>query len=426
MNGDGMMWTRRTSILFAWLVLSVVVLLPGEGGTVSAQAANKPNIILILTNDQHTAMLDHMPNVRSEIEAKGTKLENAVNTYPLCCPSRATIQRGQYAHNTRIFGNSVETGGGYPTFDALDLEKSTVATWLDDAGYRTAHVGSYMNKYTREMPSPPGWDYFGAQNPQVPGSETKDDARAQDAMEQLRTAAPGADPFYLQVGFQAPHLPNHFESKYAGMFEGARVPRTPAYNERNVEDKPPYIRDGKPRLQRQDNTAVAPSCHDDETNSVQQNDCEWARALRNLQTADAFVGEVVSYLQEQGELDNTYIFFYTDNANHWGEHRLDEGKLAPYETDINFPLLVRGPGVPGDVVSEELVGNHDLAPTLAELGGAQIPAFVDGMSLLRLLDDDSGNNEPWRKAIFVEREWRKGWKVPNKAYAYYASRPTRP
>lgn len=69
--------------------------------------------------------------------------------------------------------------------------------------------------------------------------------------------------------------------------------------------------------------SVSPSCKDNETNSIQQNDCEWVRALRSLQTVDAFVANALSLLEEQGELANTYVFFYTDNGNHWGEHRLD-------------------------------------------------------------------------------------------------------
>lgn len=410
-------WMIRTTMFGLGLV--VVILLSGGASVGSAQAAAKPNILFILTNDQHTAMLKHMPNVQARLKATGVEFENTINTYPLCCPSRATIQRGQYAHNTRIFGNSVDMGGGYPTFDKYDLEKSTVATWLNDAGYRTAHVGSYMNQYIDGTTPPPGWDYFGAKNPNVKDFETIDAARSQDAMTQLKLAASGLDPFYLQVGFQSSHVENNFESRYAKAFEGERVPRMPAYNEKNVRDKPPYIRDTKPRLGQQKNMSVSPSCKDNETNSIQQNDCEWVRALRSLQTVDAFVANALSLLEEQGELANTYVFFYTDNGNHWGEHRLDAGKLTPYETDIAFPLLVRGPGVPQGVASKKLVGNHDLAPTFAAIGGARSPDFVDGTSFLRLLDQNSANNLPWRRAVFVEREWRKGWTVPKKEYEYY-------
>jgi membrane-anchored protein YejM (alkaline phosphatase superfamily) len=116
-------------------------------------------------------------------------------------------------------------------------------------------------------------------------------------------------------------------------------------------------------LRQQDNSQTSPPCKDAETNSIQQNDCEWVRALRGLRTTDAFVGEAFTYLRKQGELENTYVFFYTDNGNHWGEHRLDEGKMTPYETDINFSLLVRVPGVPkGRVVSRKLVGTTTSPP----------------------------------------------------------------
>src|SRR5215210_7895510 len=81
--------------------------------------AAKPNIVFILTDDQPQSTLSYMPNVQSRLKDKGRTFSNAFNVYPLCCPSRAIIQRGQYAHNTGIFGNEPSNGGGYETFDQL-------------------------------------------------------------------------------------------------------------------------------------------------------------------------------------------------------------------------------------------------------------------------------------------------------------------
>jgi arylsulfatase A-like enzyme len=120
-----------------------------------------------------------------------------------------------------------------------------------------------------------------------------------------------------------------------------------------------------------------------------------------------------------GELSNTYVVFYTDNGNHWGEHRLDFGKLTPYETDTGFPLIIRGPNIPAGTTSNKLVGNHDIAPTFAQIGGASTPAFVDGRSFLRVADADPTNNSPWRTALYAERRYKPEWPLDNKSSPEY-------
>ena len=89
---------------------------------------------------------------------------NAFVTTPLCCPSRASILRGQYAHSHGVLSNGGDNGG-FPAFYRLGDEESTVATWLQDAGYRTALVGKYLNRYPKEASEshvPPGWDEWTA------------------------------------------------------------------------------------------------------------------------------------------------------------------------------------------------------------------------------------------------------------------------
>lgn len=384
---------------------------PGDGAS---------NVLFLLLDDANPAMLEHMPTVQTDLVEKGTVFENATTVFPLCCPSRATIQRGQYSHNTRVISNSPSQDGGYQRFSGLDREQSTVATWLDGAGYETSFVGKYMNGFTAGTPSPPGWDSFEAVQDFGGEEATEEAAIARRALSPL--AAPGTGrepPFFEMVGFTAPHLPNTFEEQDADKFEDVQVPRTPAWNEGDVSDKPRYIREDKDTLYNQQNPSVGASCRDDEDNSVEQNDCEWRNALRNLQTVDRFVGDALAALEASGELDNTFIFLYSDNGNHYGSHRLDQGKLAPYKEETNFPLIVRGPGVPQGVVSKKLVGNHDLAPTFAELAEAKIPGFVDGRSFVRLLDADLSNDEPWRSTLYVERAWRSDWRTPSKASASY-------
>ena len=105
-----------------------------------------------------------MPNVQTLLAAEGLTFTNAFVTTPLCCPSRASILRGQYAHSHGVL-NNVGENGGFPAFYRLGDEDSTVATWLHDAGYRTALIGKYLNRYPKgaaESHVPPGWDEWSA------------------------------------------------------------------------------------------------------------------------------------------------------------------------------------------------------------------------------------------------------------------------
>ena len=416
---------KRLLLMFAGLgtaVVSVVLVLLSTNGLLrenqgaEAQTTSRPNIVFIMPDDQAESTLRFMPNVQGLLKAKGRTFTNAFNVYPLCCPSRATIQRGQYAHNTQVFGNGPNMGnnGGYPAFDSRDLEKSTVATWLDTVGYRTIYFGKYMNNFTSQDTKPPGWDVFGT--PTVPSQvgETKTATTANRAMAQLRQDVPKAEPVFMQVGFDAPHVPNDFESQYSTMFAGERVPRVPSFDEQDVTDKPRYIREDKPPLAQQQDPYVHALCQDNEINAIEQNDCEYVRQLRNLQTLDRFIKEMTDYLGAQGELSNTYIVYYPDNGNHWGEHRIDYGKMTPYETDTGFPLLIRGPTIPEDTTSNKLIGNHDIAPTFAQIAGASTPSFVDGRSFLRIADADQSNDNPWRTGLYVERRYKPEWPLPSK------------
>jgi len=129
---------------------------------------------------------------------------------------------------------------------------------------------------------------------------------------------------------------------------------------------------------------------------------EYRNRLRSMLSVEGLLRQAIATLQETGELDNTYIFFTSDNGYHLGNHRLGLGKRAPYEEDIGVSLMVRGPGVPAGAVRRELVLNNDLAPTIADLAGASTPPFVDGSSFAQLLTTSPPSS--WRMA-FLEEGW---------------------
>jgi N-acetylglucosamine-6-sulfatase len=368
------------------------------------RAPERPNVILILTDDLDARLLEEhradYPNIR-KLASEGTTFENAFVSDPLCCPSRATILRGQYAHNHRIVGNWWPRGGS-KKFRVLGLGGSTLATWLQDERYQTVLIGKYMNDYfgTRV---PVGWDDWYAiagnfrstdlnENGRIVSYASErhhlDDVLAQKAVGYVRDTSADDPPFFMWLGTKAPHAPATPAPRHKDAFLDARLPRPPSFNEHDVSDKPDWIRDNPPlKLKR-----IAPM------------DSLYRDRLRSMLAVDDMIGRLVEALTESGELDNTYIFFTSDNGWHAGEHRLTTGKWTAYEEDIRVPLIVRGPGVPEGRTLEHLVLNNDLAPTFADLAGAEAPSFVDGRSLTPLLSADPPPHplEDWRSAFLVE------------------------
>jgi arylsulfatase A-like enzyme len=359
-------------------------------------------VVLVLTDDLDARLLEEhpadYPNLR-ELAAEGTTFENAFVTAPLCCPSRATILRGQYAHNHRIVGNWWPRGGSRK-FRDLGHESSTMATWLQDAGYRTALVGKYMNEYhgTRV---PVGWDeWYGIAGnykstdlnengeivPYDAESAHLDDVLSEKAVGYVRRAADESSPFFMWLGTTAPHAPAEPATRHQEALADVSLPRPPSFDEGDVSDKPDWVADNPPLNPEQ----------------VARAEELYLNRARSMLAVDDMIGDLVRALEESGELDDTYMVFTSDNGFHLGQHRLTSGKWTAYEEDIRVPLIVRGPGVPEGGSLEHLVINNDLAPTFAEMAGAEPPPYVDGRSLLPLLGSEPPATENWRRAFLVE------------------------
>jgi N-acetylglucosamine-6-sulfatase len=362
----------------------------------------RPNIVLILTDDEDVASHQFMPKTRALLENRGTTFDNFFVSYPFCCPSRASILRGQYAHNTQVVGNELPYGG-FEKLHQRGLEESTVATWLQAAGYRTALLGKYINRYVPETDGvPPGWsDWYAAGNAHPSydytlnengrivayGREPDDylnDVLTRKAVELIETSAAARQPFFLYVSTYTPHSPAASPPRHKDLFVDAELPRPPSFNEADVSDKPAVIRNFPPL----DEAAIA------------WLEDEYRRRLRSLQAIDDMVETIVGTLEATGELDRTYVIYTSDNGFHMGEHRLVAGKDTPYEEDLRVPMVIRGPGVPEGARIDAMALNVDLAPTFADIAGIEPPAFVDGRSFLPLLADPA---QPWRRSFLIER-----------------------
>ena len=378
-------------------------------------ADTAPNIVMILTDDQDVELgsVDYMPNVKKLLEAQGVSFTNMLVPLSLCCPSRTTILRGQYPHNTGVLTNNLPDGGFEKAF-AKGLESTTMATLLHDAGYRTVLLGKYLNGYPDTAPAfyiPPGWDEWYspyAGNPYSEYNYTLNEngtlktygATAADYLTDVIHAkavdfikrVPSSQPLFVYFATYAPHSPYTPAPRHATLFPNIKAPRPPSFNEADTTDKPDYIKTRPLLTQTQ----------------IDNIDEAYRNRLRALQAVDEAIGDLIATLSATGRLSNTYIVFTADNGYHMGEHRLLPGKYTPYETDLHVPLVIRGPGVVPGAIRTQFVANLDLAPSFADFAGAAPYPFFDGRSVKPLL----GATPPsaWRKAFLLE-EFNQGQEV---------------
>jgi arylsulfatase A-like enzyme len=403
----------RLTVMLAVIVVAVGIVAPATSTSTPAFAAapTRPNILFLLTDDMAYSDLAVMPHVKALLAEQGTTFSKAFVSVSACCPSRSTILRGQYSHNTGVETNG-GGNGGFEAAHANGIEKSTIATWLHNDGYRTGLFGKYLNGYPDGVPDgyvPPGWDEFDTptrggkpyrelgynlnQNGRVvhygeAPSDYGTDVYTSLTSDFVTKAEHDGKPFFAYVAYYAPHVPATPAARDANKFPNARAPRTPSYDEPDMRDKPSWLRD-IPQMNSEVKARV---------------DDLYRRRIQSLQAIDDSVANLMDTLQRNGQLQNTYVVFTSDNGYHLGQHRMPAGKLTAYDEDIHVPLIVRGPGVP-DRTREQMVGNVDFAPTFADLAGVKPPKDVDGRSFAPLLGSGPAP-EHWRNAYLIEH-WRQ-------------------
>jgi N-acetylglucosamine-6-sulfatase len=394
---------RRILLLVGSLLVLSGLAAAGTGGAGagSLQQRARPNVLVIMTDDQTAESLRVMANVKTLLADQGTTFDNGFASFSLCCPSRATFLTGQYAHNHGVMGNA-PPDGGYAKLDS----SNTLPVWLQQAGYHTVHIGKYLNGYpgANRAHVPPGWtEWYGSIDPSTYqffnytlnengrlvryGSDPASyqaDVYSRKAVDAIRRLAPAAAPFFLSVAFLAPHSggpresddPRNFATpvpapRHRNRYASEPLPQTPSFNEADVSDKPAGIRSRRV-LTAQDVANITES---------------YRQRLESLLAVDEAVAAMVAALRETGELDRTLIVFTTDNGFFHGEHRVPSGKVLLYEPSIRVPLIIRGPGVPRGQHVRELAANIDLAPTIVAATGARPLRVMDGRSLLALARD---------------------------------------
>src|SRR5215204_7026717 len=254
---------KRTILLLASAAFTVLLSL-GPSGSMPTHAealTTKPNIVFILTDDMRKDDLKDMPKTKDLLQSKGMTFANAFVSNSICCPSRATIMRGQYSHNNGVWSNKPSTSGGWQTYKSAGDEQDNVATRLDAAGYRTALFGKYLNGYSRTTYIPPGWDRWFAtlstttyhyfdydmnDNGTIRHYGTKDSDYKTDVLSRksnafIRDSVSRGKPFFAYVAPTAPHDPSTPAPRDEHTFDGENGPRLPSFNEADVSDKPSWI-----------------------------------------------------------------------------------------------------------------------------------------------------------------------------------------
>ena len=390
------------------------------------RADQRPNFIIIQTDDMIADDLKVLPAVKALLQDKGATFTQTLTPFALCCPSRAVMMTGCYPHNTKVNGN-FPPDGGFKAWEENNGERF-VAFWLRRAGYHTTHIGKYINGYgmynrpVKKVPS--GWsEWHGSADPStyqmygyrlnefVNGKSTTTmfgdfyteearnygtDVYTTKALEFLLRQQRSPRPFYLQVAYLAPHVETYplidgvwkgswadvdkpepdsginIESipprpalRHQNLLPNVELPKDPSFNEADRSDKQSFVRNLPPLS--------------DETIADLEADNR-SRKL-SLLAVDEGIAAIVDVLRRTGQLDNTYIVFMGNNGYILGQHAITYGKYFPYEPALRLPMIIRGPGIDQQVV-KGITSELDVAPTVLELAGVEPTRPIDGVSLV--------------------------------------------
>jgi arylsulfatase A-like enzyme len=355
---------------------------PGAGGG----DGTRPNVLVLVTDDARAETVEAMPKTRRWLGRAGVTYTQGFATTPSCCPSRASILSGRYVHNHGVLRQRLG--------DRLD-QRTTLQRYLKDHGYRTAMAGKYLNRWPLRQP-PPFFDRWSLANGGYYDQPWQVDGRVRRVSTYSTTfigdqalaylaefERDDARPWFAYLAPFAPHDPRVPEPRYAKATFSAPAAAAPAVPD--VTGKPRYLRVRGP---------------------VTAGEAEAVRTaqLRTLLSVDDLVDRVLGRLQATGELDDTLVFFLSDNGYSWGEHR-HVGKFVPYTESIRIPFLARWPErLPAGTVDDRLVATVDIKPTvLAAAGIRPDPGdTVDGRSLL----------DGWRRERLLAEYWRDQANAP--------------
>jgi N-acetylglucosamine-6-sulfatase len=421
-----------------------ILALPSSAGARPEAAAGdgRPNILVVMTDDQSAADLAKMPNVRRLLAAQGTSFSNTVDSFPLCCPSRATFITGQYAHNHGVVGNFYPYG-----WYGMKNRSNILPAWLQKAGYRTALIGKWLNGYGavdahgevphgfdiwRGLLDVSAYDYFNFvmnRNGKLKSWGDSDFARklvqfanievtpnpsglqgvvaklnelfgpapydywgtenAKDyspdvtgkVTEQLVGDQRNAKkPFFI---WWAPAAPHREDVATTLMGRPGRDPRpAPRYSKKSARFKLPRGRSFNEADFSDKPSNMRGSAPVLTADQIKQLQLDYEGRIGSLLAVDDHVKRLMEILKATHQDKNTFVVFVSDNGWLQGEHRIPGDKFLPYEESLRVPFILRGPGVPAGRTVRGQVSNIDFAATLLDVAKARAGRTMDGVSLM--------------------------------------------
>uniref|UniRef100_A0A8C4E1N0 N-acetylglucosamine-6-sulfatase n=1 Tax=Dicentrarchus labrax TaxID=13489 RepID=A0A8C4E1N0_DICLA len=315
-----------------------------------------------------------MKKTKALIGDAGATFVNAFTVTPLCCPSRSSVLTGRYPHNHEVRNNSLSGN-----CSSLQWQKGPEAeafpVYLNKLKYQTFFAGKYLNQPFAVWLQVGNSQYYNYTLSVNAKEEKHGDSYEKDYLTDLITnrslnfldnRSP-QHPFFLMLSPPAPHSPWTAAPQYQKEFGDVKAPRDGSF------DKP-----GKDKhwLLRQPINPMP-------SKTLDYLDNAYRRRWQTLLSVDDMVELLLKKLDSIKELDNTYIFYTSDNGYHTGQFSLPIDKRQLYEFDIRVPLMVRGPGIKPNQTLQAPVLNIDLAPTILDISGVNLSTVnVDGQSFL--------------------------------------------
>lgn len=401
---------RRISIGGSWLGWLFVAAVMLEAAAADAAGQSRPNIIFLLTDDQRWDTLGcygnriiHTPHLDA-LAARGATFDRAFVTTSICAPNRACILTGQYCarHGVWEFDKELPPPQLAETYLAL----------LKQAGYRTGFIGKYgVGKPPEELldfnRAFPGQGNFLVRQPDGTTIHL-DRLMGLQAVEFLEGCR-ADQPFHLSVSFKGPHVqdsPSVKSVQYpfdpapeiAELYRDITIPPPPTAHSDLFERFPDFIKNSENRSR----WAVRYWGPERTQESLKG-------YYRLISGVDLAVGRIVAALEARGLADNTVILFSSDHGQYLGDYGL-AGKWYPHEVSIRVPLIVYDPRLPAErrgVRLADFALSIDLAPTMLDLAGVDVPPRMQGRSLVPLLRGERPSD--WRQEFFYEHHFVPPW-----------------
>lgn len=354
-----------------------------SGAQASPQRRKQPNVLYIFSDMQRAYSLgccgdkNARTPVLDQFATQGARFDAAMSNTPVCCPHRACLMSGQYAHHHGMVSNSV---------DFLPKVKCLAETFRT-AGYTTAYVGKWHLQFpkegsaTRRFGFPVEGEKFAHYN-----TEHVVKPCADKTIEFIKELCAASTPWFCMLSWLPPHAPYKASQGYADHFRNLKIP--------------PNVPAGAPR-------EFAVKNLPDYYGMIEEIDMEF--------------GRILAALDATGAADDTIVVFSSDHGDMIGAHGYVQ-KRWPHEESARVPLLIRYPkGIKPNTVISDPIGTPDIYPTLAGLAGVSVPQNLDGLDYSGLIQ---GTAQAPRDYVYLQMHYAfvpwPGWRALRTRQYMYA------